>query len=116
MATAKQITQDILDWYTETANGEETYFGEAWGEFREEIEWISKDQTVSLPSGEATFVDSFGGEGKGEEYWIIFKVGDELFKVDGYYSSWDGVSWENSEVYKVKPVEVIVIEYQKVDE
>lgn len=116
MATAKKITQDILDWYSKQSSEEESYFGDAWSEFREEIEWNSSEEGVQLDSGKATLVERFGGEGKGEEYWIIFKVGEETFKVDGYYSSWDGVNWDDSEVYKVKPVEVTVIQYEKVDE
>jgi hypothetical protein len=115
MATAKQITQEIIDWNVSEGN-EEDYFEGAWRNCREDLEWSSGENGIALPSGKATFVKSFGGEGKGEEYWILFKVGEELFKVDGYYSSWDGVSWDNAELYKVAPVEVTVIEYQKVDE
>jgi len=26
-------------------------------------------------------------EGEGDEYWIVFKIGDQYFKVSAYYDS-----------------------------
>lgn len=118
MATAKQISQEIIDWNNVEYPEQSTeYFESAWSEFLEALkEWESDPPEVPLPSGPAKFLKKFGGEGKGEEYWVIFKVGDELFKVDGYYASWDGISWDDAEIYKVAPVEVTIIEYQRIKE
>lgn len=109
MATAKQIENEIK------AFTEQEYFEDAWPDFLDELDgWRNDPPELELPSGSAKFVKRYGGEGKGEKYWVIFSVGDELFKVDGYYSSWDGSSWDDAEMYKVEPVEVTVIEYRKV--
>lgn len=118
MATAKQISQEIIDWSNSNSSGQNsTFFEEAWRDFKDSLEgWGSKTPEIQLPSGIATFFKRHGGEGMGEEYWVIFKVGEELFEVDGYYSSWDGVSWDGAELYKVAPVEVTIIEYQKVED
>ena len=111
MAKSTQIQQEIVDWYkAEADSDEEVYFDEAWPEFNEMI-WGSG--TVDLPSGEAKTLDSYGGEGKGDEYWVVFQVGEKIYRVDGYYSSWEGVNWESAEPYEVKPVEVTVIEYKE---
>lgn len=46
---------------------------------------------VELPGlGTAKLVDSFGGEGQGDELWIILSIGDQHYKADHYYSSYDG--------------------------
>lgn len=111
MTTAKQVKQEIID-FTKAE-----YFEKAWPDFLEELkDWSSTPPEVQLPSGTAKFFKRYGGEGLGEEYWVIFSVGDELFKVVGYYSSWDGSSWDDAEIYKVEPVEVTVIEYQAVED
>lgn len=111
MATAKQIENEIK------AFTKQEYFEDAWPNFLDELDaWNSEPSSLALPSGQAKFFKRYGGEGKGEEYWVIFSVEDELFKVDGYYSSWDGSSWDEAEIYKVEPVEVTIIEYQKVKE
>lgn len=116
MATAKQVTRDIIDWYVEETSAADADFGEAWVEFLDELEWNKRKEGVELISGHALFVKSVGGEGEGEKYWVLFQVGEEFFRIDGYFNSWDGTNWEGSELYKVAPVEVTVIEYQKVDE
>lgn len=119
MATSKQIQQEIIDWVNTEypSSTPKTTFESAWPDFLDSL-WSYGDtkKEAELPSGTATEFKKFGGEGKGEEYWAIIQVGDELFEVSGYYSSWDGVSWDDAEICKVEPVEVTVIEYQKVKE
>ena len=62
-------------------------------------------------------VDSYGGEGQGEEYWTISRILDkrteEVFfiKFDGYYESWDGSDFSNNDWNIVEPREVKVIEW-----
>ena len=50
-------------------------------------------------------VDSYGGEGKGDQYWCVweFTRGDEVvcFKFDGWYASYDGATFED--VFEVIP-------------
>jgi hypothetical protein len=53
-------------------------------------------------------VEQFGGEGKGDQYWVVFSVthNDEVsyFKINGWYASYDGVTideWDFFEAVKV---------------
>lgn len=59
------------------------------------------------------FEDSGGAEGDGALKWIVFKVGDQLFKMTGYYSSWSDGEWDG-ELEEVKPVRVMRTEYEAV--
>jgi hypothetical protein len=121
MAAISNIEQEILDWFNNeyeykedyVDEGEEKaeYFSTVWPAFNEEI---YGDGIVELASGTAKTVDSYGGEGKGDTYWVVFQVGDKFYRVDGYYSSWEGTNWDSAEPYEVKPVEVTVIKYKKV--
>lgn len=115
---ATDVKQEIIDWLQTyehkedyVSEGEPTYFYQAWDAFQEEI-W--GDGTVELASGTAKTLKRFGGEGKGDAYYVVFQIGDKFYRVDGYYSSWEGVNWDSAEPYEVKPVEVTVIKYKKV--
>lgn len=62
-------------------------------------------------------VDSYGGEGKGEDYWIVYKfvsVNNEVayVKFNGYYYSYDGANYNNW--FFVEPKQVMVTRYFKV--
>jgi hypothetical protein len=61
-----------------------------------------------------TLVERFGGEGKGDDLWSVFQIGDQFFKKSGYYSSWNGSSWEYDFV-EVTPVPVTKTEYKRKD-
>ena len=64
-------------------------------------------------------VDEYGGEGQGEEYWLVSRVLDkrteEVFfiRFDGYYTSWDGTDWSENYWSIVKPTEVKVVQWKK---
>lgn len=48
-----------------------------------------------------------GGEGEGDEAYIVLDVGGRLFRKDGYYASHDGYYWDGDfrEVHEVtRPV------------
>jgi hypothetical protein len=70
---------------------------------------------AELPGlGEVTLVDSKPGqEGGGEDIWVVFLIGDQLFKLTGWYGSWDGSNWEEGEVFEVVAEEKIVVVYNK---
>lgn len=61
-------------------------------------------------------VDSYGGEGKGEDYWSVYKftLDNEVcwIRFDGWYSSYNG--GEYSKFSFVKPKEVVVTRYIEV--
>lgn len=60
-------------------------------------------------------VDSYGGEGQGEDYWSVYKFTDgtdEVFvQFDGWYQSYSGC--EFNKCFFVKPREVMVTQYFK---
>lgn len=67
--------------------------------------------------GTVRVVENFGGEGQGDQRYIVFKLTDEFgdehfFKVDGYYASYDGSSWDGSELYQVTPREKTITVYE----
>lgn len=80
-----------------------------------ELSWdADTNKGVTLSDGSKLEVaHRKGGEGQGEEYFIVFKVGDQFFRIDGFYSSYEGVDWYDSELYEVAPQEVTVIEYRR---
>ena len=56
--------------------------------------------------------DGYGGEGQGDEYWVVFSVEKDsektFFRLDGWYSSYDGSSFDDTHnfvVVKKVPVE-----------
>jgi hypothetical protein len=119
---AVNIEQEILDWYNVNDIGVEasSVDSEVWDEFYESIhtkehtERFDWAKTAVLPSGPAYIVEDVGGgEGDGEERYVVFQVGDQFFQVDGYYASWDGTTWEDTTPYEVKPKEVTVIQYER---
>lgn len=62
-------------------------------------------------------VDSYGGEGQGDQYWSVYKFTHKdtneeiLIKFDGYYQSYNGAEYMGWS--EVKPVEVTKTEYQR---
>jgi hypothetical protein len=117
-----QITEEILAWYNDNDEAVKatTLDDEVWGEFYETLsakEYVEKYDwatTAVLESGPAYIVqDVGGGEGEGEERWVVFSVGDKLFQVSGYYSSWDGTTWEDVTPREVEAYEVSVTRYRR---
>ena len=67
--------------------------------------------------GIVTVVEDFGGEGQGDQRYIVFRLTDEngdeyFFKADGYYASYDGSSWDGTELYQVTPREKTITVYE----
>jgi hypothetical protein len=114
---AQKIQREIIDWFNNTESdyhdeedGPVEYLSSAIDGFADAVEYNKGG--VQLASGTAKFIKQKGGEGEGEKYYIIFSVGDATFKVDGYYSSWEGANWDSAEVIEVEPVEVLVTKYK----
>ena len=63
----------------------------------------------------AKCIDSYGGEGKGENYWAVYEFynGNESVYVqfDGWYASYSGS--EFNEWFFVEPKEVQVVQFQR---
>jgi hypothetical protein len=45
--------------------------------------------------GDVSVIEHYGGEGKGDTYYTIwyFKDHDVYLRIDGFYSSYNGVDW-----------------------
>ena len=76
-------------------------------------EWLN-----SLGIGPIEEIDSYGGEGKGETWWVVLFVPNHnvYIKVDGYYTSYDGTSFDSWEenCSQVEPKEVTITQYHTV--
>lgn len=59
---------------------------------------------------------SQGGEGEGETYVRVYQIGDRFFKIEGWYQSYNGVSWEKDSFKEVFPVKVLVTKYLEAKE
>jgi len=63
------------------------------------------------------YEDSYGGEGRGEEYWSVYSFTKDSETVyvqfDGSYTSYDGSEYDD--YYFVNPKQVMVTEYEKID-
>jgi hypothetical protein len=88
-----------------------------------------KQQNVSVEEFALEYVDDipeigpwekihkYGGEGKGETWFVVyyFERHDVYIRIDGYYSSYDGVSFNNSwedDAKEVKPQEKTITVYE----
>ena len=85
-------------------------------EILQESDWNPKHtekDTVTLPNiGVATLVEGdFGTEGGGDSAWVVFSINNELFQINGYYSSYDGTTWDGPYVEAVKSKEITKIIY-----
>jgi hypothetical protein len=60
-------------------------------------------------------VTSYGGEGGGDQYWMVISVSDgettRYFRKDGWYASYDG-GYLDGETYEVTPKERTVVFYE----
>jgi hypothetical protein len=69
--------------------------------------------TRDLPGlGVAKLVDSYGGEGQGDEYWQVWEIAGSFYKADHYYSSYDVEPWHgNAAWFPVVAREKVVTEW-----
>jgi hypothetical protein len=63
-------------------------------------------------------VADFGGEGQGDDFWVVFSITDaeggvRYFKKPGYYASYDG-GYLDGDLLEVRPVERVVAFYEPV--
>ncbi len=92
------------------AEGIEPYNGKFYNDGQEETynELIEAGITVD-------FVDRYGGEGQGDEYWSVYKFskGDEAVyvKFDGWYASYDGS--EFNDWFFVEPKQFQVVQFRR---
>lgn len=77
------------------------------------------DGDVEIPGlGTLKVIETFGGEGLGDQYWVVFSLTDgdgntRLFRRNGYYASFDG-GYLDGPLLEVKPVDRMVTFYEEV--
>lgn len=81
--------------------------------------WLNNEPHDIPKVGIVQIVESFGGEGMGDQLWYVFSVVDppkptRYFKVSGYYQSYDGGTYEDGEdaLSEVAPVQKVVTVYE----
>ena len=93
-----------------------------WEEFVEEMEWGTEAEIYTDLVQKGYTVKSeerYGGEGKGDDYWLVFSVTKDgekkYFRLDGWYTSFSGHEFDQGYLafYEVKPVEVVVKEWKE---
>jgi len=101
----------------------EAFYEEKDGEFSwHEFEWeLESNKSVVIPGlGKVGYVEQHGGEGEGDQYWLVFSVVMEsdldkgmvrYFKKPGWYASYDGGHYDG-ELFEVTPQERVVTFYE----
>jgi hypothetical protein len=117
MLTAEQVEAAINNSGNPEGTGEDTYLWDA-DEWYSEISWSGGKAegeyalNIDGVSYTAEWVEDHGGMDKGSDRWVVFKVGDQLFKKSGFYASHYGTDWDGPLV-EVKPVEKTVTVFEK---
>lgn len=120
---ASQV-QSLMFETTIEGYGGDPWLLDTWDEWEEAIRYNSK--SVPVPGlGNVSLAESFGGEGQGDQYYLVFRVeitpeqaGEgwmdlRYYRVDGYWASHDGGEYDGP-FYEVQPVEKMVTFYEKV--
>lgn len=80
------------------------------GSLAEYVEWGDWDGVLESVGWTLKYLDGYGGEGKGDDYWFVFTVTDgettRYIKVDGGYASYYGGEYD--EWFEVFPEEQVV--------
>lgn len=89
-----------------------------WGasEWYEEVAWERGDKapyalTIDGQTYVPEYVADHGGMDRGSDRWVVFKLGDQLFKKSGYYASHYGTDWDG-ELREVKPVQKTITVFE----
>ncbi|WP_040828953.1 hypothetical protein [Nocardia jiangxiensis] len=88
-------------------------YGEAgWGS------WYTVGEERSAPFRYVKLVESVGGMDEGSHRHLVFEVEFSDYRVryykkSGYYSSYDGTSWDG-DLHEVKPVKQNITRYEEV--
>ena len=78
--------------------------------------------SIPVCDGTVKLTESFGGEGMGDDYWIVVSFEPyngapaQYFRYNGWYSSYDGVCWDDATGFEVRPQPVARVEYVAINE
>lgn len=110
----QEIVQSVLDSdQGQYVTRRELFYSEFNQEFSKWDDEATAQFKTLLFNNELTVenVDSFGGEGMGDQYWSVYKFikGDDVcyVKFDGYYASYSGAEFDEWFFARAVPVEKI---------
>jgi len=85
----------------------------AWSQVKGELYGDKKKAT--LDNFTAELVAEYGGEGQGDQYWVVISLSDgkttRYFRKDGWYASYSGGELDG-DTYEVTPQERMVVFYE----
>lgn len=97
----RETTLDYIDW-----NAAQGLF--SWGKY--------EDKAIKHNGIAVSLAEQHGGEGQGDEYWIVFNAvsdgQEQYFRIDGWYSSYNGSEFEDDDLFEVAPVERTYISWE----
>ncbi|MEV2222699.1 hypothetical protein AB0E01_22805 [Nocardia vinacea] len=114
--TARELDDFIEAWLDGQDEDFRDCYRSEWSALEDALEG---DDTLDIEGlGSVKGVETHGGEGQGDEYWMILEVTDaqgnkQLFKRDGWYASFNGGHYDGP-TFEVRAVEKNVTFYEKV--
>lgn len=102
------------DWLKNKHGDEATYRNYLDSYAKETPDWGAGVNFIEVDGHTVESVEEFGGEGQGDELWVVYRIDDQLFKKDGYWVSHDGSYWDG-DFYEVEPYEITITKYRKVN-
>lgn len=90
---------------------EDGYYSISAGSVLEDLVW--KSTPININGMRLSLAESGRDGDDYDVYAIIIKDEDtdEYIRITGYYSSWDGTSWEDGSVEEVEPQQVVVTRF-----
>lgn len=130
-AAEKAIETLIYEFYTDDVEGKYSWRPAFQGSFEEYLEHFDDYSDLSSTSlwhelksegskgtngkWHAKVEAEYGGEGQGDQYWMVVSVSDgettRYFRRDGWYASYDGGTLDG-EIHEVTPKEKVVTFYE----
>lgn len=81
-----------------------------------DIKWNDGGPWTVNPLGLIKYVDDYGGEGQGDEYWVVFSITNNdktrYFKKEGGYASYVGGGELDGDLQEVFPKEKVITVWQ----
>lgn len=110
MSDIKKIDEYVSGINPDIDEDPENAFDGGWDEFT----WEARNGMEVPGVGTVTIIERFGGEGQGDEAWVVFEVNGRMYKKEGYYASFHGTDWDG-DLYEVEQYEKTVTDYRRVN-
>lgn len=81
----------------------------SWYDLKWELRHFQPWKVEGLEHPVLVVEDFGGGEGSGEEMWIIVSYDGRYFRKDGYYASFDGDNWDGPFVEVRRSQEIVTV-------